>query len=157
MGWYIRIQRGETFRVPITVKDELGNPISFISSEIVISPEPVGQPALALNNGNGKLITTIFNWIGNWSNLTSYSPGDAVKHSVLGQDNNLWIAIQFSIDKAPGEDGSEDFWESLHQFEVLLSSVETASYEWAKGTYRWTRTYDNGDVKVRTGLVEVSN
>lgn len=160
MTWTIRISRGATFRVPVTVTDSPGAPITFTDSELVITPTVIAGAdpidPIELNPGNGKLeLTSDFTWRENWNVATSYAEDDVVKY-VVDDVSDLWIALQTGTGKTPGAAGSELYWAPFAQFLFLLEDSETATYAWKGGTYKWTRTYGNGDTKFKTGLVEVT-
>lgn len=146
--WVVSINRGSTFRVPITIADEAGAPTAFSDTTFTITPE-TGPPIL-LTPANGKLTITQFTWKERWWKETTYIINDVVLFK-----GKLWLALLPSTNHPPMT-GMR--WKLFSSFEFLIPDTETATYSWAKGTYVWRVVRTNGDVDNHylSGDVEVN-
>lgn len=139
----MKIKRGSTFRVPLTILDEQGVPVSFNDGTVTITPDPADPvvPDIVLTHGNGKFLHSSFTWRGKWSASSPYVIGDAV---LYGDD--YWIAVANNTGQSPPGNVN---WTILAQFTILLSAVETASFtDWSRGSYDIDVEFGNGDVKL---------
>lgn len=147
MEWIVTINRGSTFRMPVTITDEAGAPTSFLDTTFTITPET--GATILLTPGNGKLKITPFVWRERWWKGTPYNINDVVLYKT-----KLWLAIQPNLNRVPITGA---YWKLFSTFEFLITDDETSTYLWSKGTYKWKVVRSNGDVdgNYLNGAVEV--
>lgn len=137
--WLMRIKRGSTLRVPFTITDSQGIPVSFASASFRFVPENNSPPEFQLTVGSG-VIQPSYVWRGQWNAATSYILGDVVAYG-----DRYYRATVPNTNIPPRGSAS---WELFAQFILLLSATETASYSWNAGEYHFDVVFGNGDVEL---------